>query len=125
MSEESNIVTAEGRTVRDAVIEAAKLLGVPPGHVEHKLDITHFRTEDGRVRPVDTVKIIARAKAMGEVGGAEAGKAWLDQLLGLMEIEANVLFRTGNGKHADFLIETPVLAILWAVVAPPCGPSIA
>jgi predicted RNA-binding protein Jag len=100
-------VTAEGRTVRDAVLKAAEALGVAPNLVEHKLDTSHFRTPDGRVRPVDTVKILARAKDPGDVEGAEAAKAWIEQLLGLMEIEGTVRYRTGNGKSADLLIDSP------------------
>ncbi|MEC7948074.1 MAG: R3H domain-containing nucleic acid-binding protein [Myxococcota bacterium] len=56
-----NTVTAIGRTVNEAVAKAAEALGIEPEMVEHKLDISHFRNEDGRVIPQDTVKIIARA----------------------------------------------------------------
>jgi predicted RNA-binding protein Jag len=56
-----NHVTAEGRNVNEAVAKAAEALGVEPAMVEHKIDISHFRNEDGRVVPRDTVKIIARA----------------------------------------------------------------
>ncbi len=100
-------VTAEGRTVRDAVIKAAELLGVPANLIEHKLDTSHFRTADGRVRPVDTVKIIATAKDPGDVAGAEFAKAWLVELLQLMEIEGTVDYRTGNGKSVDLRIDSP------------------
>jgi hypothetical protein len=59
MSDAQQTITAEGRTVADAVAQAAAQLGVDPTLVEHKLDLSHFKTADGRSRPVDTVKVIA------------------------------------------------------------------
>ena len=55
-----NTVTAEGRNVNEAVAKAAGL-GIEPAMVDHKIDVSHFRNEDGRVIPRDTVKIIAKA----------------------------------------------------------------
>ena len=56
-----NTITAEGRNVNEAVAKAAEALGIEPAMVDHKIDVSHFRNEDGRVIPRDTVKIIAKA----------------------------------------------------------------
>ena len=36
-------VTAEGRTLSDALKAAAQQLGVEPVQVDHKVDVEHFR----------------------------------------------------------------------------------
>ena len=54
-----NSVTAEGQTVNEAIAAAAAALGVEAAMVDHKIDVSHFRNEDGRVISRDTVKIIA------------------------------------------------------------------
>ena len=47
MSVPENHVTAEGRTLRAAIEDAAQKLGVSPTLVEHKLDLAHFRSAGG------------------------------------------------------------------------------
>ncbi len=56
-----NTISAEGRTVREAIKAAAATLGIDARLVDHKIDMSHFRNADGRVIPQDTVKIIAWA----------------------------------------------------------------
>ena len=50
--------TAEGRDVREAVGQIAETLGVKPHQIKHKIDMSHFRTPEGGVKPMDTVKLI-------------------------------------------------------------------
>ena len=59
--------TAEGHTVADALKKAAADLGVDISLVQHKLDMSHFKTADGRVRwgaGVDTNIELASMKAV-------------------------------------------------------------
>lgn len=105
-------VTAEGANVAEAVVIAARLLGVEPSRVEHKLDMSHFRTADGRVRAVDTVKIIARARAAQDDAGARAAVEWLTGLLGHMEVEAKVTLLAVEGRQARVRIDSPRAAHL-------------
>jgi predicted RNA-binding protein Jag len=120
-------VVAEGRTVRDAVLKAAELLGVAPAQVQHKLDLSHFRTPDGRVRPVDTVQVIAwigaaapapaSAPAAPRAPAADAGPAldnsgalaaaeWTRTLLGHMGVDGMVRSRVNGEKRGEVRIDS-------------------
>ena len=101
MSDAQQTITAEGRTVADAVAQAAAQLGVDPTLVEHKLDLSHFKTADGRSRPVDTVKVIAWARNPTAAAGAVAGRDWVRALLGHMDIEGTVAVRVDGDKVAE------------------------
>jgi predicted RNA-binding protein Jag len=50
--------TGEGRDVQSAIEQVAKALGVEAHQVAHKLDMSHFRTNEGGVVARDTVKVI-------------------------------------------------------------------
>ena len=84
MSETTGTITAEGRTVSEAIQAAAVALGVDPSQVSARLDTSHFKTSDGRVIPRDTVKIIASAVDTASVSGATDAKAWLVGLLAVL-----------------------------------------
>jgi predicted RNA-binding protein Jag len=58
MPEGAETKTGEGRDLSAAVAAAAEALGVKPHQVGHKLDMSHFRSADGRSTPRDTVKVI-------------------------------------------------------------------
>ena len=63
-----NQVTTEGNTVGEAVRKAAELLGIPAEQVDHKLDLSHFRNDQGRSVPVDTVnRIVPQLIEFGKV----------------------------------------------------------
>ena len=61
MSNTPEKITAEGRSVADAVNAAAEQLSVAKSQIRYELDLSHFRTPEGRSRPMDSVKIIAWA----------------------------------------------------------------
>ena len=54
-------VSVEGRTLRDAIDQACSELGLDERSLQYRLDVDHFRDEFGKVRGVDTVKILAWA----------------------------------------------------------------
>lgn len=59
MPEGAETKTGEGRDLSSAIAAAAAEFGVKPHQVGHKLDMSHFRTSEGRSTPRDTVKVIA------------------------------------------------------------------
>jgi predicted RNA-binding protein Jag len=99
--------TAEGHTVADALKKAAADLGVDISLVQHKLDMSHFKTADGRSRAVDTVKIIAWAKDPSSAQGAIAARDWLKGLLHHMGVEGTIAFRVNGDKAAELRIDSP------------------
>ena len=56
---EQERISAEGHTLEDALKEASDRLQVDPSLLDFDYDLEHFRTESGRNRPVETVKISA------------------------------------------------------------------
>jgi predicted RNA-binding protein Jag len=80
---------------------------VDPSQIEHKLDLSHFKTPEGRPRPVDTVKIIAWATDTSKTAGAMAGRDWVRQLLSLMGMEGTVIARVSQPRVADIQIDSP------------------
>ena len=90
MTVPENHVTAEGRSLKAALDEAASQLGVPLALVEHKLDLAHFRNNTGKGIGVDTVKIFAWSKNPTDVAPLMAAEAWMTGLLHAMEREAKV-----------------------------------
>jgi predicted RNA-binding protein Jag len=99
-------VTAEGRTLKEAVDLAASQLGVAPAQVQHKLDLSHFRNQFGMTTGTDTVKIIAWARDAQEVAGAEAAHVWVTELVAKMGIEGSVRFRVRENQQADVRIDS-------------------
>ncbi len=99
-------VTAEGRTLKEALDLAAGQLGVAVAQVQHKLDLSHFRNQFGMTTGVDTVKIIAWARDAQEVAGAEAAHAWVTELVSKMGIEGSVRFRVRENQQADVRIDS-------------------
>ena len=59
MPEGAETKTGEGRDLSSAIAAAAAEFGVKPHQVGHKLDMSHFRSADGRSTPRDTVKVVA------------------------------------------------------------------
>lgn len=104
---DQNKVTAEGKTVGDAVRKAAEQLGVPAEQVRHKIDVSHFKTEAGRSRPVDTVKVIAWAADPSDSEGAVAAKSWLEGLIKEMSLSGNIKTRITGDKKAVVAIDSP------------------
>ena len=56
-------VSAEGRTLKEAIDVACTMLGVGRSELQYKLDVTHFRDSFGKARGVDTVRILAWREA--------------------------------------------------------------
>ncbi len=106
MSEPQETITTEGYHLAEAIGKAAEQLGVDPMLVSHKYDMSHFRTEDGRSRPVDTVKIIAWARDPKQMEGALAAKEWMEGLLQKMEIEATVNVDVTGDNQASLTIDS-------------------
>ena len=59
--EDAKTVTAEGADLRSAVALAAEQLSVHPSQVDHKLDLSHFRSSIGTSVAKNTVKVVAWA----------------------------------------------------------------
>ena len=101
-----NKVTTEGNTVGEAVRKAAELLGIPAEQVDHKLDLSHFRTDEGRSKPVDTVKVICWAADPSEKEGALAAKAWVEGLIEKMGFEGKVSARGVKNRKATIAVDS-------------------
>jgi predicted RNA-binding protein Jag len=99
-------ITSEGRNVGEAVRKAAEELGVAAEQVRHKLDLSHFRNEEGRTRPMDTVKIIAWAADPSDSEGAVAAKAWLEGLIKEMQLTGNIKTSITGDKRALITIDS-------------------
>lgn len=104
MSDNTTKISVEGRSVADAVEAAAKELDVSVSQVRYELDLSHFRTPEGRRRPMDTVKIAAWAIDAEQVAGAEVAKAWLEGLFETMQADAEVALVLGKGKRAKLVV---------------------
>jgi predicted RNA-binding protein Jag len=107
-----NKVTTEGNTVGEAVRKAAELLGVPAEQVDHKLDLSHFRTAEGRSKPVDTVSVICWAADPTEKEGALAAKAWVEGLIEKMGFEGNVSARGVKDRKATIAVDSEAARFL-------------
>ncbi len=107
MSNTPEKITAEGRSVADAVNAAAEQLSVAKSQIRYELDLSHFRTPEGRSRPMDSVKIIAWALDADLVAGAELAKEWLNGLFRVMEADAEATLKLGNGKKATLHVSGP------------------
>ncbi len=110
MSEETNEIEAptfEGQTVAQCITAAAEHFEVPREAVVWKLDTSHFRTPDGRVRPMDTVKIFAKTRELPSSEGVDAAVAWVTQLLELMGLEGTVTGRAIEEKQGAVNIDSP------------------
>ena len=107
MSEPTNTITTEGYHLAEAVQKAAEQLGVDPMLVSHKLDLSHFRNEHGRSRPVDTVKIIAWARDPAQMEGAMVAKEWMEGLLSKMDVEATLTVDVTGDEQATLSIDSP------------------
>lgn len=86
---ESHVI-AEGRTLRAAIESAATMLGVPAARVEHKIDMSHFRSAQGVGIGADTVKIFAWAKEQAAVAPLLEAENWAKELLKHMGVEGKV-----------------------------------
>lgn len=64
--EGATTVAGEGNDLRGAVMAAAEALGVEPGRVGYKLDLSHFRNATGGSVARQTVKVVAWEKPEGE-----------------------------------------------------------
>ena len=104
MSDSPKKISVEGRTVADAAVEAAKQLGVAAAQVRYELDLSHFKTPDGRRRAMDTVRINAWAIDAQLVAGADAAKEWLVGLFETMGADAEVSLNLGQGKTASLVV---------------------
>ncbi|RME28304.1 MAG: hypothetical protein D6798_02710, partial [Deltaproteobacteria bacterium] len=103
---ERQTVTAEGRTLNEAIQVAAAELGVDPAQVQHKLDVDHFRNAFGAMTGVDTVKIFAWVRDPEEFAGGEAARAWIASLVEAMGIEAEVTLRVTGEKQATIVMNS-------------------
>lgn len=104
---ETEILTFEGRTVAEAVANAAKHHGVSKEAIAWKLDTSHFRTPDGRMRSMDTVRVFAKLQELPDGEGVDAAVAWIVKLLGLMELEATVTGRVLGEFRGEVNIDSP------------------
>ena len=87
---EQKTISAEGRTLGEAVRNAAQTLGVAPELVMHRLDREHFLTSQGSSRGVDSVRIFAWSRDPGEMAGASTAREWLSGLLTRMGFESSI-----------------------------------
>jgi len=104
---ETETLTFEGRTVAEAVAKAAEHHGVAKEAIAWKLDTSHFRTPDGRVRPMDTVRIFAEVQELPDGEGVDAAVEWVVKLLGLMQLEGTVTGRVLGENSGEVNIDSP------------------
>ena len=100
-------VTAEGYTVAEAVKKAAAELNVEAMLIEWTLDKSHFRNEEGRTVPRDTVKIVATARDKASIEGAHAARDYVANLLKKMEVEGSVSVTVDGDHKATIRIDSP------------------
>ena len=103
---ETEAVTFEGRSVAACVTAAAEHFGVPREAIVWKLDTSHFRTPEGRVRAMDTVKVFAKTRELPSSEGVDAAVAWVTQLLELMSIEGTVKGSASSDKKGEVTIDS-------------------
>jgi predicted RNA-binding protein Jag len=101
-----NQITTEGINIDEAVAKAAEQLGIPADQVGHKLDFSHFRNEQGRSIPVETVKIIAWATDPSDKEGALAAKAWIEGLISKMGFEGTVTTQNIRDNKATIAVNS-------------------
>ena len=97
------VIYTEGETLSAAIILAANQLGGEPNQIEYKFELDHFRTPEGRNKPVETVKISAWLGEPQDTSGAEAAKDWLQKLTALINVETKVQYRLIGDKEAEIL----------------------
>ena len=100
------IIYTEGETLSAAIILAATQLGGEPNQVEYKFELDHFRTPQGRNRPVETVRISAWLGEPQDVSGAESAKDWLQKLTTLINVETKVQYRITGDKEAEIILKS-------------------
>lgn len=106
-TQEQEAVNFEGQTVAHCVTAAAEHFSVPREAIVWKLDTSHFRTPDGRSKPMDTVKIFAKTRELPSSEGVDAAVAWVTELLGLMNLEGTVTGSTVSDKTGSVNIDSP------------------
>ena len=104
---DTEIPTFEGRTVAEAIAKAAEHYSVPKEAIAWKLDHSHFRTPDGRMRSMDTVRIFAKMQELPDGEGVDAAVDWLVKLLGLMQLEGAVTGRVIGENSGEVHIDSP------------------
>jgi predicted RNA-binding protein Jag len=103
---DQNTVTTEGRTIGEAIRKASEQLGVSAEQIRHKIDVSHFKNEEGRSRPVESVKVICWAADAGDTAGAAAAKAYLEGLIEAMSLKGTVKTRIAGDKRASVAIDS-------------------
>jgi predicted RNA-binding protein Jag len=103
---DQNTVTTEGRTIGEAIRKASEQLGVSAEQIRHKIDVSHFKNEEGRSRPVESVKVICWAADPGDTAGAAAAKAYLEGLIEAMSLKGTVKTRIAGDKRASVAIDS-------------------
>lgn len=104
---DTEIPTFEGRTVAEAVVKAAEHYNVSREAIAWKLDHSHFRTPDGRMRSMDTVRIFAKMQELPDGEGVDAAVDWVVKLLGLMQLEGTVTGRVVGENSGEVHIDSP------------------
>ena len=100
------IIYTEGETLSAAIMLAANQLGGEPNQVEYKFELDHFRTPEGRNKPVETVRISAWLGEPQDVSGAESAKDWLQKLTSLINVETKVQYRMTGDKSAEIVLKS-------------------
>ncbi|MEC7985944.1 MAG: R3H domain-containing nucleic acid-binding protein [Myxococcota bacterium] len=99
-------ISAEASTLFGALNIAAKELGVDSKTLEYSFDLSHFRNDANRNKPVDTVRILAWAKDPADFIGAEKAQEWIDRLLELLSIEAKTQYKIFAKQKAEIQIDS-------------------
>ncbi|MFT4974508.1 MAG: putative RNA-binding protein Jag [Myxococcota bacterium] len=116
MSTTQQRISSEGRTLGEAIRNAAELLSITPDRVGHEIDKAHFLSESGRSQGASTVKIFAWSRAPVEPAepaepteptAADAARDWLSGLIKRMGFEAKIQIRMSGDKRADLGVTSP------------------
>jgi predicted RNA-binding protein Jag len=90
--------TGEGANLSEAILDGARKLGLDPAEVRYKIDLSHFRTADGRNVGVDTVKILVWARDDKEVAATREARDWMSGLLDRMGFESKVICEASDSR---------------------------
>ncbi|MBN1337025.1 MAG: hypothetical protein JXB39_13790 [Deltaproteobacteria bacterium] len=91
-------VAGVGPNLAAAIAAAATRIGLHEAEVDHRIDLQHFRSADGRSIGVDSVKVWVWPKEKGLVQASQDARTWIETLLSEMGFGGSVETRVSDGE---------------------------